>query len=310
MAGDDPISEFLDYLSVEQGLARNTLLAYERDLRHFLAFLVPSDSDEAPSSESPKGIMPRLRAVNEHTMMAYVVHLKHQDRAATTIARHLASLRGFYHYLVYQGDCDKNPVAGIERPRAGKKLPDILSVSEVDALLESASDETPIGLRDRAILELLYATGIRVSELVNLDQADLHLSRRLVRCIGKGDRERIIPMGQLSVQMVDRYLRYGRPELVRDVLEEALFINHHGRRLSRQGIWKRVKYHAKRARLNKRVTPHTLRHSFATHLLENGADLRSVQELLGHVDISTTQIYTHLAQRYLLDVFSRAHPRA
>lgn len=291
------IDEFITYLSVERGLAVNTLESYGRDLRQYSQY-VGTDDEGA------------LQGVNRATIMDYLVFLQKQGKATATIARRLAALKAFYQFLVREKRVEKDPTANLESPKLEKRLPQVLSVREVERLLGAPRGNEPGGLRDRAMLELLYATGIRVSELVNLNVVDANLEQAFLRCLGKGAKERMVPLGSLAVRGVVDYLQHGRSRLVRDDSETALFVNHHGRRLTRQGFWKIVKRYAEDAKIEREITPHTLRHSFATHLLENGADLRSVQEMLGHADISTTQIYTHVTRGRLKEVYARTHPRA
>ncbi|MGB9867056.1 MAG: site-specific tyrosine recombinase XerD [Bacillota bacterium] len=293
---DPLISEFIDYLSTEKGLALNTLESYGRDLKQYQDYL---KSDGASISD-----------VSRAKVIDYLLYLQKQGKATATIARRLAALRAFYQFLVRQKRLEHDPTADLESPRLERRLPNVLTVKEVEALLRQPSTGDPAGLRDKAMLELLYATGIRVSELISLNVGDIDLTMEYLRCTGKGAKERLIPVGSVAVRYVKEYLAHGRPKLVCDANEQALFVNHHGKRLTRQGFWKIVKKYASRARINKDITPHTLRHSFATHLLENGADLRSVQEMLGHADISTTQVYTHLTKGRLKEVYARAHPRA
>ncbi len=306
MADAGVIQEFIDYLGVERGLAVNTLESYGRDLRQFLRYLKRRNGED-PDDEGDELL---IEGATRATVVAYVVWMRERGMASSTIARRLAAMRSFYNFMVQEDYMPRNPVRDVEVPKPDRRLPVVLTVEEVERLLRQPDPGDAIGMRDRAILELLYATGLRVSELVDLDLEHIDTVRRQLRCIGKGDKERMVPMGSLSAQAVQRYLDAGRPRLLRDVRERALFVNNHGRRLTRQGVWKIVKRHGASARIKKKITPHTLRHSFATHLLENGADLRSVQEMLGHADISTTQIYTHLTGGHLKDVYSRAHPRA
>ncbi len=306
MADADVIQEYIDYLGVERGLASNPLESYGRDIKQFLRYLKALNGEDPDECDNGFLIEEATRA----TVVTYVVWMRERGMAASTIARRLAALRSFYNFMVQEDYMPRNPARDVDVPKPDKRLPVVLTVEEVERLLRQPEDGDLIGMRDRAILELLYATGIRVSELVDLDLEHISTSRRQLRCIGKGDKERIVPMGSISAQAVRRYLSAGRPQLIRDPRETSLFVNNHGRRLTRQGVWKIVKRHGRRARIGKTITPHTLRHSFATHLLENGADLRSVQEMLGHADISTTQIYTHLTGGHLKDVYSRAHPRA
>jgi integrase/recombinase XerD len=243
-------------------------------------------------------------------IMGYLLYLQEQGRATATLSRNLASIRAFYQFLLREKFIDKDPSVNLESPKIEKKLPQVLSVVEVETLLNGPDTRLASGMRDKAMLELLYATGIRVSELVSLNLSDVNLNMGFIKCFGKGSKERIIPLGRLAIEGVSRYLERGRPMLKKRGQEEALFLNHHGRRLSRQGFWKIIKKYAQLANSHKEITPHTLRHSFATHLLENGADLRSVQEMLGHADISTTQIYTHVTRSRLKEVYAKAHPRA
>lgn len=291
------INEFINYLSVERGLAMNTLESYGRDLRQYSQYL---ESDSAT-----------LDSATRQTIANYLLYLQKQGKATATIARRLAALKAFYQFLVRQKYVESDPTANLESPKLEKRLPRVLSVREVELLLQQPNPSQPAGLRDRAMLELLYATGIRVSELVALDLPDLNLEMGYIRCRGRGSRERLVPVGSLAQRSLKEYLESGRPRLVKDPAEQALFVNHHGRRLTRQGFWKIVKRYADDARIEKEITPHTLRHSFATHLLENGADLRSVQEMLGHADISTTQMYNQLALKgRIREVYARTHPRA
>ncbi len=294
----DWVAEFISYLSAERGLALNTLESYGRDLRQYWEYLKSQEENAALDRAS--------RAV----IVAYLLELQRQGKATATIARRLAALKAFYQFMVRENHLAEDPTANLESPKLERRLPKVLTVAEVDRILSQPDLGTAGGVRDSAMLELLYATGIRVSELVHLDLDAVDLDEGFIRCEGKGSKERMVPMGSMAVESTRRYLDRGRGRLVRDSREAALFVNHHGRRLTRQGFWKIVKRYARRAEIDKEITPHTLRHSFATHLLENGADLRSVQEMLGHADISTTQIYTHLTQGRLKEVYAKAHPRA
>lgn len=292
------IEHFIHYLMVEKGLAQNTLESYRRDLLLYSTFL----------KENYDGIA--IRETTRTHIIAYLLELKRKGRATTTISRNLASIRSFYNFLIRDHYIDNDPSQNLESPKIDKRLPKILSVVQVDRLLQMPEVNSVAGLRDKAMLELLYATGIRVSELVSLNIDDLNLNMGLIKCFGKGSKERIIPLGSLAIESINNYLDYSRVKLNKKPDENALFLNHHGRRITRQGFWKIIKKYAKIASIEVDITPHTLRHSFATHLLENGADLRSVQEMLGHADISTTQIYTHLTKAKLKEVYSKAHPRA
>lgn len=292
------IAEFINYLSAERGLALNTLESYGRDLRQYSQYL-----------EGHLGGA-KMEPASRALIVGYLLHLQKQGKATATIARRLAALKAFYQFLVREKLVDQDPTANLESPKLERRLPKVLSVGEVDQMLRQPDAQSAGGVRDRAMLELLYATGIRVSELVSLNLKDLNLDQAYIRCLGKGGKERMVPIGSLAIRSLREYLKQARPRLVRDPKEESLFVNHHGRRLTRQGFWKIVKKYAEDAKIDKEITPHTLRHSFATHLLENGADLRSVQEMLGHADISTTQIYTHLTQGRLKEVYAKTHPRA
>ena len=290
------VQHFISYLASERGLAQNTLESYGRDLRYFQQYLENNRLTFATGS------------TNE-IIRTYLDELKKQGKAVSTISRNLAALKSFYQYLLkeqYLAD----PASKIESPKLEKKLPQVLSVQQVELLLKQPNINLPAGLRDKAMLELLYATGIRVSELITINVNDVNLELGYIKCFGRGAKERVVPLGSIASKCVTQYLRKGRTALVRSKQEEAMFVNHHGRRLTRQGFWKIIKKYALEAQIDQKITPHTLRHSFATHLLENGADLRSVQEMLGHADISTTQIYTHVTKNRLKEVYDKAHPRA
>ncbi|HEX7065562.1 MAG TPA: site-specific tyrosine recombinase XerD [Bacillales bacterium] len=295
---EDDVKDFLHYLIVERGLSGNPIAAYRRDLRGYIGFLKEKENVRSPED------------ITRTHIIRYLMTLKDQGRASSTLARHTASVRSFHQFMLRERKSEQDPSVHIETPKKEQKLPKVLSVQEVEALLEAPKKGTSFGLRDQAMLEVLYATGIRVSELVRLDVSDAHLTMGFVRCIGKGDKERIIPLGKMAAESLERYLDRGRGELLKRKQNDALFLNHHGGRLSRQGFWKILKGMAREANVKKELTPHTLRHSFATHLLENGADLRAVQEMLGHADISTTQIYTHVTKARLKDIYTAYHPRA
>ncbi|GAB6933536.1 site-specific tyrosine recombinase XerD [Calditerricola satsumensis] len=291
------IDQFIHYLGVERGLAANTLVSYRQDLTAFAAYL------------KEQGVQ-RIEETTRAHIVGFLLHLQQQGKATATISRHLASIRSFFHFLFRERLIDQDPSVNLETPKLQKRLPKVLSVEEVERLLAMPDPRTPTGLRDKAMLELLYASGLRVSELVSLNLHDVNLHMAYLKCMGKGSKERIIPLGRIAVDATRRYIERARPMLLRSQGEEALFVNHHGRRLTRQGFWKIIKKYAREAGIAKEITPHTLRHSFATHLLENGADLRSVQEMLGHADISTTQIYTHVTKTRLKEIYARTHPRA
>ncbi len=292
------IGHYLDYLALERGLSRNTLAAYERDLRDYALFAAGGAGGEGDDPVA--------------SVLEYLRHLQAQGRSAATLARRLAALRSFFGYQEDLAGAGPDPTRHLSSPRLARPLPRVLTVEQVEAMLAACRLSDPVGLRDRAILELLYATGLRVSELVALTVDDWDTTPPRLRCRGKGDKERLIPVGQAAVQAVEHFLAAGRGRLGACAAKPsgALFVNRRGRPLTRQSVWKLVKKHAAAAGIATLVTPHTLRHSFATHLLENGADLRAVQEMLGHSDISTTQIYTHVSRARLKAVYDRAHPRA
>lgn len=295
----DALDDYLHFLRVERQLASNTLLSYERDLKNYLQYL-----KEVEQLDS-------LRKVERIHILNHLRHLKDTTKTSRTVARHISSIRSFHQFLIRERVVDNDPTVQLEMPKMDKKLPNILSIEEVDALIQAPDTGKANGKRDQAMLELLYASGMRVSECINLDIEDVNLTMGFVRCFGKGGKERIIPLGKSALSACRFYLESARHELVKaGEPTDALFINQRGKRLTRQGFWKLLKQHAQKAGIQKELTPHTLRHSFATHLIENGADLRAVQEMLGHADISTTQIYTHVSKTRLKDVYSQFHPRA
>ncbi len=294
--GRRTIEAFIHYLGVERGLALNTLESYGRDLRQYVEYL-QREKDT-------------LEQVSSATIIAYLLSLRQEGKANSTIARRLAALKAFYQFMVREHRLVEDPTLNLESPKLEKRLPRVISVNEVEKIIHQPNLGQPAGLRDVAMMELLYATGVRVSELVSLNLDNVNLEEEYIRCLGKGAKERLIPVGGAAVLRAAEYLKFGRPRLIKDPREVSFFVNHHGRRLTRQGFWKIVKKYARRACIEKEITPHTIRHSFATHLLENGADLRAVQEMLGHADISTTQIYTHITQGRIKEVYGKAHPRA
>lgn len=294
---EEEIVEYLHYLNIERGLSENTRKSYERDLMQYVAFL-------------KKQKITTWQDVERYTVIQFLEELHTQNKATATVTRMITSLRRFHQFLRQERYTDHDPMQHIDTPKKEQKLPSTLSLEEVERLLETPDTSKLLGIRDRAILEVMYATGMRVSELIGLKLGDLHLSLGLLQTIGKGDKERIIPLGDYAIEWVQRYLDEVRPLLVKKPTEMHLFVNNHGNGLSRQGIWKNLKQIVREAGITKDVTPHTLRHSFATHLLENGADLRTVQELLGHADISTTQIYTHITKKRMTDVYKQHFPRA
>lgn len=289
------LEAYEQYLRTEKRASENTRSSYLRDLRQFSAYC------------GERGIA--LEDVTAEIVEQYSRHLLSRGRSVSTVTRAVASLRSFYGYLLRRGWVRDDPAKGIVPGKVTRKLPQILTSKEVELFLEQPDRTDPKGIRDHAMLELLYATGIRVSELIALDVNSLNLTGGFLRC-GAPGKERIIPLYATAVKALERYLKEVRPQLIDGPQEEALFVNMNGGRMSRQGFWKIIKHYQEKAGIQKEITPHTLRHSFAAHLLENGADLRSIQEMLGHADISSTQIYTHVVKHQLKDVYQKAHPRA
>lgn len=297
MAINNILMDYLHYLKVERGLSENTINSYGIDLKLFLEYL---RENEIPSSKQ----------VNKEVIVNYMQSEKNNNKANSSILRSVSSLRKFFQYLAQEKIIEKDPMLLIDTPKKKQHLPQVLTKEEVEKLLRSPNTGQVLGLRDRAMLELMYATGLRISEIINLKLEDLHLTMGTLQTLGKGHKERIVPVGDEAIKWVNRYLEEARPKLLKQKRSNYLFLNFHGNNLTRQGVWKNLKAEVRKAGIQKNITPHTLRHSFATHILENGADLRIVQELLGHADISTTQIYTHLSNKQLADIYNRAHPRA
>jgi integrase/recombinase XerD len=293
---EENLESFLDYLSIERGLAQNTIISYRYDLIKYISFL---KKKKINSFNQTKKVL-----INN-----YFVYLRGKDLEINSISRNLVAVKMFYRFLLMEGLIKEDTTSLIEFPRVSKKLPHVLSLREINLLLDKANFTGKLGLRDQAVLELFYATGLRVSELIYLKINDLNMENRMLKCMGKGSKERIIPFGNKAYQYLSLYLDKVRPKLVKNPDEDTLFLNSRGERLSRQGVFYLVKLYAQKARIEKKVTPHTLRHTLATHLLENGADLRSVQEMLGHSDISTTQIYTHVSRKWVSEEYYRAFPR-
>jgi len=292
----DPVAEYLEALQTERGASPNTLSAYRRDLSGFLGFLRRRGTTIEPASA-------------DH-VARYLLTLRQAGLGPRSIARHLSAVRGLYRFLVREGRLGRDPTEHLEGPRPPRRLPRTLSPKEAAALVESPALDDRAGLRDRALLELLYATGMRASECLALRIEDLNLAAGYVIPTGKGDRQRLVPVGAQALHWVRVYLKTARPSLVKRADPGTLFVNRAGRRLSRQGLWGIIKKAARRAGVRTAVSPHTLRHSFASHLLERGADLRSIQAMLGHADISTTQIYTRLPSSAVREMYRRFHPRA
>lgn len=299
MIGQEALEEYIIYLKIERGLSANTVTSYKRDIEKYLTFLMEKK-------------ITQLDEVSRFEVLDFLQILRQSGAADNSIIRMVSSLRKFHQYLKRESIVSDDPMQLIDTPKKASTLPKAISPQAVEQLLEAPDTTTPLGVRDRTILELMYATGLRISELVNLKLSDMHLTMGFIQTMGKGEKERIIPLGEIASQWLDHYLDGARVYLQDQSAEisEYVFLNSRGKGLSRQGVWKKVKQLALEAGIDQNVTPHTLRHSFATHLLENGADLRMVQELLGHADISTTQIYTHITKTRLKQVYSDYHPRA
>lgn len=290
------IDDFINYLSVERGLAMNTLTAYRSDLLQYMTFL------------EEQGIG-KPQSVKRKNVTDFMFSQKQDDMATTSISRRLAAIKMFHRFLMRERLATEDPTTLIDTPKLWKKVPDVLNIPEVELVLKAARGRKRQNVRDYAMLELLYATGMRVSELSELKIENINFEIGYIRCIGKGRKERIIPIGRKSKEALIHYCADFRPEFVKDKFITHVFLSRLGKKISRQSIWKMIKVYALKAKIKKEITPHTLRHSFATHLLEHGADLRSVQEMLGHSDISTTQIYTHVDRERLRAVHKQFHPR-
>jgi len=290
------IDAFLNYLSVERGLSKNTIISYRKDLDIYTDFLANHSINA-------------LSKIAKDDISGFMLSQKDKGIAANSIARRLAAIRMFHRFLARERIAKSDPSNLIDSPKLWKKIPETLSLNEVDALIAQPDIRSKQGARDRAILETLYATGMRVSEAVNLKKDNVNLDIGFLRCIGKGDKERVIPLGKKAIASINKYLEVSRPHLLKQKESEFLFLNRSGKKISRQSLWKLIKRYAKKAGIKKPMKPHILRHSFATHLLERGADLRSVQEMLGHSNISTTQIYTHINKDRLKTIHRMYHPR-
>ena len=299
----EEIRSFLNHLLIEKGFSENTINAYRNDLNQLADFV--------EETAVGKGYTPDWSSVDRNLLISYILDLKERNYAPATVARKVAAVKSLFDFLVAEGIIKSDPTENLSSPKVGKSLPKPLSAAEVELLLAApARLSTPEAKRDVAMIELLYACGMRVSELISLNMGDVNVEAGFVRCLGKGSKERIIPVHQEAIRFVKEYIVEARTKLLRDKDEQALFLNRRGERLTRQGFWLILKTYAKEAGIKKPVTPHTLRHSFATHVLSGGADLRAVQELLGHANISTTQIYTHLTSEHIRRTYDKAHPRA
>lgn len=292
----DYVADYTCYLTEEKRAQANTVNSYVRDLNQFRTWLMSTGATD-------------LRRVRKENVDAYMQYMSSKGKSPATITRSAASIRSFYQYMLQRGAVRQNPAKAVAAVKVERKYPEILTGREVELFLEQPKCVDDKGFRDHAMLEMLYATGIRVSELISLNVEDVNLAAGFIRCVGRG-KERIIPLYAAAVKALRDYLEFIRPRIIADKEEHALFVNMNGERMSRQGFWKIIKYYQEKAEIKKDITPHTLRHSFAVHLLENGADLRSIQEMLGHADISSTQIYVNVVQKQLKDIYQKAHPRA
>ena len=298
----ESVEKFLSYMTVERGVSPNTLAAYRNDLYQLVEFL-GADKDAA----SPAVVFSQVRP---EEMTAFVLHLHEREYADTTRARKVASARSFFGFLVEEGMVAADPTEDLSSPRLGRSLPNALTIEEVESLLAAPRGEEVDAIRDRAMIELLYASGMRVSELVSLDLDDIDLGQGFIRCFGKGSKERIVPIHRHANEAIKAYLAKARSRVANGSSGRATFLNRAGRRLTRQGFWLILQRLASQAGIKRKISPHTLRHSFATHLLRGGAPLRNVQELLGHANITTTQVYTHLTSEHVRTEYERSHPRA
>lgn len=290
------VKEYTSFMTDIRHKSLNTVESYKRDVTQYISYLDGTGVTD-------------ISSITKTTVLSYLLYLQKEGRASSTVSRTLASLRSYYLFMMQNGVVKSNPTSNLEAPHVEKKIPKILSGEEVELLLEQPKNCDNKGIRDKAMLELLYATGIRVSELINLDVSDVNVPMSFVRCKG-GKKERIIPMGHQAKDALENYINNVRKYMVKDENETALFVNCSGARLSRQGFWKLIKYYQHIAGIETDITPHTLRHSFAAHLLENGADLHSIQEMMGHADISSTQVYSRMMNSKIKDVYAKAHPRA
>ncbi|MGM8214034.1 site-specific tyrosine recombinase XerD [Bacillaceae bacterium W0354] len=293
----DAVNDFFHFLKIEKGLADNTVMAYKRDLNQYTAFLKTTYQIED------------YHLIERNHVRSFLQHMSENGKSSSSIARMISTIRSFHHFLMRENGVQHDATLHIQTPKKDRKLPKVLSSTEVEKLLDLQGND-PLTVRNKAMLETLYATGLRISELLSLKMNDLHLLMGFVRVVGKGGKERIVPLGKHAQRSIESYVEFARPTFQKFYETDALFVNHRGRPMTRQGFWKLLRKIAIEKNIKKELTPHTLRHSFATHLLENGADLRAVQEMLGHADISTTQIYTHISKTRMKDIYQNYHPRA
>jgi len=290
------VDKYITHILVEKGLSKNTLESYTKDLEKYIDFLIANNIENIDQTDT-------------HTILNHLTSLTDQGLKPRSRARHLVTIRGFYKFLVQEKIIEHDPSKIVDLPKSGFRLPETLSINEIKQLLNTPDIKKSTGIRDMAMLELLYASGLRVSELVNLKLNDINLEAGFVKVLGKGSKERIVPVGSHAIKKVDNYLKITRPELLKNHSSTYLFLARAGKPMTRQGFWKLIKRYAQKSLIKKQITPHCLRHSFASHLLEQGADLRSVQIMLGHIDISSTQIYTHVAKEHLKKIHDKYHPR-
>jgi len=290
------VDQYLNYLLIEKGLSKKTIESYSSDLTRYLKFLKTIKIRTISKADTP-------------AILKHLISLRNSGLGARSRARHLVTIRGFYKFLIEEKVIDNDPTRVIDLPKSGLRLPDVLSIEEVNRLLNTPDINKPKGARDAAMIELLYAAGLRVSELINLKLQDVNLEACFVRVFGKGSKERVVPIGLYAKEKIDYYIKTFRPKLLKNVASPYLFAARAGKPMTRQGFWKLIKKYGQKAGIVRKIKPHSLRHSFASHLLEGGADLRSVQIMLGHVDISTTQIYTHVAREHLKKIHEKFHPR-
>ena len=293
---DTLTDQYLNYLLVEKGLSAKTLDSYGSDMAMYLSFLEENKINNIADADTP-------------VILKHLIAMRNAGLGARSRARHLVTIRGFYRFLVQEKILKHDPTRLIDLPKSGLKLPDVLSIEEIRLLLSIPDTNIPAGSRDAAMIELLYAAGLRVSELINLKLQDVNMEAGFVRVFGKGSKERVVPIGLFAKEKIGDYLKTARPLILKNIASRYLFVARAGKPMTRQGFWKLIKRYALKAGFNKKITPHSLRHSFASHLLEGGADLRAVQLMLGHVDISTTQIYTHVAREHLKKIHEKFHPR-
>jgi len=293
---DTLADQYLNYLLIEKGLSDKTLDSYGSDMAMYLSFLENNGVNDISDADTP-------------VILKHLISMRDAGLGARSRARHLVTIRGFYRFLVQEKLLKHDPTRLIDLPKSGLKLPDVLSVEEVRLLLSTPDTKTLTGSRDAAMIELLYAAGLRVSELINIKLQNVNMEAGFVRVFGKGSKERVVPIGFFAKEKIDAYIKTARPLILKNIVSRYLFVARAGKPMTRQGFWKLIKRYALKAGFNKKITPHSLRHSFASHLLEGGADLRAVQLMLGHVDISTTQIYTHVAREHLKKIHEKFHPR-